>query len=102
MCSWCPAARADSLVLGEFDDDGHTRQVLGQSLTAATLPGALRLRGALGRDSGLCGKNRVITLLGEEAQLVRVDALAAGTVPLTEQQVDRVLELLDGPPCLLE
>src|SRR5262249_18690173 len=58
------AARTDSLVLGQFNDDRHAREVLRQSLTAATLPGALRLRGALGRDSGLCGRNRVITLLG--------------------------------------
>src|SRR5262245_15348176 len=91
------ASWAESLVLGQFDDNRHTRQVLRQRLATRTLPRALQLGWARERDRGLLGRNRVITLTGEESQLVRVDEFAARAVPLTQQEVDRVFELLDAP-----
>ena len=95
-------ARAGSLLLREFNDDRHARQVLGESLATATLPSALRLRWTRGRNRGLFRRNRGIILTGEQAQLVRVDALTAGTIPLAEQEVHRMLQLLDTPLGLLE
>ena len=94
--------RAGSLVLGEFDDDRHARQVLGERLATATLPGALRLLGALGHDVGVLRRGRLVALLGEESQLVGVEAFAARAVLLTQQHVHRVFELLDPPLSLVE
>jgi hypothetical protein len=76
--------------------------VLGQSLTTATLPGVLRLRKALGRDIRLGARDGLIALLGDESQLVRVDALAARSVPLAQQLVDRMLQEMTGQGVLLE
>ena len=89
-------------MLGEFNHDRHARQVLGQGLTAATLPGVLRLRWALGHNVGILPKDGLVDLVGEQSQLVRVEAFAARTVLLTEQHVHRVFELLDPPLSLLE
>ena len=94
--------RAGSLLLGEFDDDRHARQVLGESLPTATLPGPLRLLGTLGHNVGVLRGRRLVALLGEESQLVRVEAFAARAVLLTQQHVHRVFELLDPPLSLVE
>jgi site-specific DNA recombinase len=58
--------RAGSFLLGEFDDDRHARQVLGEGLPTATLPGPLRLLGALGLGVGVLRRGRLVALVGEE------------------------------------
>jgi len=96
------ATRAGSLLLGEFDHDRHARQVLGEGLPTATLPGPLGFRRTLGHDIGFLRCGCFVALLGEESQLVGVEAFAARAVLLAQQHVHRVFELLDPPLSIVE
>jgi hypothetical protein len=99
-----PTTRAGSLLLGEFDDDRHAWQMLGKSLTTATLPGAFRLGflRALRLDVGFGRREELVALVGEESQLVGVESFAPRAELLAEQDIHRVFELLDPPLGLLE
>jgi hypothetical protein len=94
--------RANSLVLGEFDHNRYTRQVLGECLATGAFPGALRFHWAVGNNFGSCRRDGLIVLLGEESKLVEVDAFTARAVFLTQEYVHRMFELLDPPLCVLE
>src|SRR5262245_7311666 len=90
-----------SFFFRQFDDEGDARQMRGESLATATLPGTLRPPGILERNVGFRGDG-LVAFLGEESQLVRVDPFAARPVLLTQQQVHRVLELLNPKLSLLK
>ena len=55
-----------------------------------------------GHNVGVLRREGLVALLGEESQLVGVEAFAARTVLLTQQHVHRVFELLDPPLSLVE
>jgi hypothetical protein len=96
------ATRTGSLVFGEFDHYRYARQVLGQRLATATLPGALWFRWVLGHNFGIRGRDGFVALLGKESKLVGVEAFAARAVFLTQEYVHRMFELLDPPLSVLE
>jgi hypothetical protein len=77
-----PTTSRTSSLFGKFDDDTNARQVLGEGLPTATLPGALRLRWALGQNVGLFQCGRVVDLFGEvrDRTLVWSITVKAGAV----------------------
>jgi hypothetical protein len=91
------ATGAGPLILGEFDDDRNAWQLLGECLPAATLQGTLRHRWTFDNSVGFLRCCRLIPRLGEESQLVRVEAFAPRAIFLSQQQVHGVFELLDAP-----
>ena len=97
------AVRAGQLLGGQFVLDPLPGQVLGEPLPPASPPPPLRLRvlRLRGLLRGILGDvfGRVV---GEQAELVGIDALPPGTVLATEQLLDLMLQLLDPPLGLLD
>ena len=92
------AVRAGQLLGGQLVLDPLPGQALGERLPPPAPPTpfrfrVLRLRRLLGGTLG----NVFGGILGEQPELVGIDALPPGAVLATEQQLDLMLQLLDPP-----